>query len=96
MEAISESPKFHVWLYLQIQDEGRTRVRNTLTPSTAQTAVQRIIPFPCKKQYTVVILMPQSSRLNKLNSFISSRDAKVNDSICFLVDIVICTELRND
>ncbi|KAL8489686.1 hypothetical protein ACS0TY_025545 [Phlomoides rotata] len=61
----------------KIQDEGRTRVRSTLTPITAQTAVQRIIPFPCKKQYTVVILMPQSSRFNKLKSFIGSRDAKI-------------------
>ncbi|KAL0374453.1 UNVERIFIED_CONTAM: Zinc protease PQQL-like [Sesamum radiatum] len=66
----------------QIQDEGRTRVRSTLTPLTAQSALQRIIPFPCKKQYTVVILMPQSSRLKMLKSFIHSipvpysRDAK--------------------
>ncbi|KAK4415627.1 Zinc protease PQQL-like [Sesamum alatum] len=56
----------------QIQDEGRTRVRSTLTPLTAQSALQRIIPFPCKKQYTVVILMPQSSRFKQLKSFISS------------------------
>ncbi|KAK6120453.1 hypothetical protein DH2020_045808 [Rehmannia glutinosa] len=61
----------------KIQDEGRTRVRNSLTPVTAQSALQRIIPFPCKKQYTVVILMPQSSHLKKLKSFISSRDAKI-------------------
>ncbi|KAL0338988.1 UNVERIFIED_CONTAM: Zinc protease PQQL-like [Sesamum angustifolium] len=67
----------------QIQDEGRTRVRSTLTPLTAQSALQRIIPFPCKKQYTVVILMPQSSRFKMLKSFISSipvpysRDAKI-------------------
>ncbi|KAL2251128.1 UNVERIFIED_CONTAM: Zinc protease PQQL-like protein [Sesamum indicum] len=66
----------------QIQDEGRSRVRSTLTPLTAQSALQRIIPFPCKNQYTVVILMPQSSRFKMLKSFISSipvpysRDAK--------------------
>ncbi|KAH6755599.1 Insulinase family protein [Perilla frutescens var. hirtella] len=60
----------------KIQDEGRTRVRSTLTPLTAQSALQRIIPFPCKKQYTVVILMPQSSLFKKLKSFIGSRDAK--------------------
>lgn len=71
----------YLWLHLQVQDEGRTRVINNLTPSTAQSALQRIIPFPCKKQYTVVILMPQSSHLKKLKSFISSRDAKVSQ--CF-------------
>ncbi|KAL6577311.1 hypothetical protein OROMI_011587 [Orobanche minor] len=61
----------------KIQDEGRTRVRDTLTPLTAQTALQRIIPFPCKKQYTVVILMPQSSCFKKLKSFIGSKDTKI-------------------
>ncbi|KAI3443676.1 hypothetical protein Pfo_000341 [Paulownia fortunei] len=61
----------------KIQEEGRSRVRNTLTPLTTQSALQRIIPFPCKKQYTLVILMPQSSHFKKLKSFIGSRDAKV-------------------
>ncbi|KAL3829959.1 hypothetical protein ACJIZ3_018761 [Penstemon smallii] len=66
----------------KVQDEGRTSVRNMLTPLTVQSALQRIIPFPCKKQYTVVILMPQSSRFKLLRSFISSvpihsRDAKI-------------------
>ncbi|XP_073298175.1 zinc protease PQQL-like [Primulina huaijiensis] len=67
----------------QLQDEGRTRVRNTLSPLTAQSALQRIIPFPCTKQYTVVILMPQTSRFKWIKPFISSvpthycRDAKI-------------------
>ncbi|XP_051150426.1 zinc protease PQQL-like isoform X2 [Andrographis paniculata] len=61
----------------KIQDEGRNGVRNTLTPATAQLALQRIIPFPCKKQYTVVILMPQSSCLKRLRSFINTRDPKI-------------------
>ncbi|CAA0814299.1 Insulinase (Peptidase family M16) protein [Striga hermonthica] len=61
----------------QIQDEGRTRVRSSLTPLTAQSALRRIIPFPCKKQYTVVILMPQSSRFKRLELFINSREAKI-------------------
>ncbi|KAL9153344.1 hypothetical protein ABFS82_10G042100 [Erythranthe guttata] len=43
----------------KILDEARNNVRNTLTPSTAQATLQRMLPFPCKEQYTVVILMPQ-------------------------------------
>ncbi|KAF4371416.1 hypothetical protein F8388_001944 [Cannabis sativa] len=67
----------------EIQDEGRSKVRKALTPSTAQLALQRIIPFPCKKQYTAVILMPQKSRLRQITSFFQSqqitrgRDAKI-------------------
>ena len=67
----------------QIQDEARTQVRKALTPSTAQLALQRILPFPCRKQYTAVILMPQKSRLKLLTTFFRSaqttygRDPKV-------------------
>ncbi|PKI49083.1 zinc protease PQQL-like isoform X1 [Punica granatum] len=50
----------------QYQDEGRTKVRESLTPSTGQAALQRILPFPCKKQYTVVVLLPQKSRFRIL------------------------------
>ncbi|XP_020265173.1 zinc protease PQQL-like isoform X2 [Asparagus officinalis] len=66
----------------EVQDEGRTKVRRSLTPSTMQLALQRILPSPCKKQYTVVILMPQQSRLKFLKSLLiqtaseHSRDAK--------------------
>ncbi|XP_008797884.1 zinc protease PQQL-like isoform X1 [Phoenix dactylifera] len=67
----------------EIQDEGRTKVRKALTPSTIQLALQRILPFPCKMQYTAVILMPQLSRLKLLKSLLQfrsngfSRDAKI-------------------
>ncbi|KAJ0986492.1 hypothetical protein J5N97_004848 [Dioscorea zingiberensis] len=67
----------------EIQDEGRAKVRNSLTPSTMQSALQRVLPFPCIKQYTVVILMPQVSRLKLLipwtlfKSSGISRDAKI-------------------
>ncbi|RWR72552.1 zinc protease PQQL-like protein isoform X1 [Cinnamomum micranthum f. kanehirae] len=60
----------------QAQDEGRNRVRESLTPSTAQMALQRILPFPCRKQYTVVILMPQLSCLRLLKSFLQSTSNK--------------------
>ncbi|KAA8534881.1 hypothetical protein F0562_029903 [Nyssa sinensis] len=66
----------------EVQDEGRSKVRKLLTPLTAQLALQRILPFPCKRQYTVVILMPQASRF-MLKSFIYSmannygREAKI-------------------
>ncbi|KAH9623003.1 hypothetical protein KSS87_020828 [Heliosperma pusillum] len=53
----------------QIQDEARLKVRQSLTPSTSKSALQRILPFPCKKKYTVVILMPQANRCQELKSF---------------------------
>ncbi|XP_015889207.3 zinc protease PQQL-like isoform X2 [Ziziphus jujuba] len=67
----------------EIQDEGRYKVIKSLTPSTAQSALQRVLPFPCKRQYTVVILKPQKSRFKVLASYIGScrtsygRDAKI-------------------
>ncbi|KAF5184288.1 Zinc protease pqql-like [Thalictrum thalictroides] len=67
----------------EVQDEGRKRVRDSLKPSVAQSALQRILPVPCRKQYTVVILMPQISRLERLKSFFLSatdkyrKDAKI-------------------
>lgn len=43
-------------------------MRESLAPQTAQAALQRILPHPCKKQYTAVILMPQRSRFGFLSS----------------------------
>ncbi|XP_010536848.1 PREDICTED: zinc protease PQQL-like isoform X2 [Tarenaya hassleriana] len=68
---------------LKIQEEGRLRLRESLSPQTAQGALQRILPYPCKNQYTAVILMPRNSRFGYLNSLLISpesrfvRDAKV-------------------
>ncbi|XP_068334934.1 zinc protease PQQL-like [Pyrus communis] len=59
----------------EIQDEGRSKVRQSLTPTTAQSALQRILPFPCKKQYTVVILMPRTSPFKSLKSFFQSTES---------------------
>ncbi|KAF8400960.1 hypothetical protein HHK36_014263 [Tetracentron sinense] len=67
----------------EIQDEGRSKVREALRPSTAQLALQRILPFPCRQQYSVVVLMPHTSRLELLKSVFQStrnkygRDAKI-------------------
>ncbi|XP_020597677.1 zinc protease PQQL-like isoform X2 [Phalaenopsis equestris] len=67
----------------EIQEEGRTKVRKCLTPSSMLLALRRLLPFPCKNQYTLVILMPQTSRMKLLKSsflFSSdgfSRDAKI-------------------
>ncbi|XP_020080244.1 zinc protease PQQL-like [Ananas comosus] len=67
----------------KIQDEGRTKVRKALTRSRVQVALQRILPFPCRKQYTVVILMPRLSHFRMLKSLLHlstngfSRDAKI-------------------
>ncbi|KAL6558843.1 hypothetical protein OROMI_019193 [Orobanche minor] len=73
----------------QILDEARTRVINSFTPLTAQSALQRIIPFPCKKQYTSVILMPQSSHFQKCKLFISSRYAKTLVGIAGLLVLAL-------
>lgn len=67
----------------KIQEAARSKVRSILTPLTAQLALQKLLPFPCKKQYTVVILMPQASRIKRLKSLMQSvpksysRDAKI-------------------
>lgn len=85
-------------LSMQIQDEGRTKVRKALTRSRVQLALQRILPFPCRKQYTVVILMPRLSHFRMLKSLLHlstngfSRDAKVCHSM-FLQDIIICCKM---
>ncbi|GAY50432.1 zinc protease PQQL-like [Citrus sinensis] len=52
----------------KIQDEARSKVRKSLQPLTLQLALQRIMPYPCNKQFTVVILMPQVSRFKFLRS----------------------------
>ncbi|XP_061994559.1 zinc protease PQQL-like isoform X2 [Rosa rugosa] len=66
----------------ETQEEGRLKVRQSLTPKTAQLSLQSILPYPCKKQYTVVILMPRTSRFKLLDSIFRSttsfgRDAKI-------------------
>ncbi|CAI9259574.1 unnamed protein product [Lactuca saligna] len=71
-----------------VQDESRIEVRKILTPVTAQQALQRTLPFPCKKQYTVVILMPQASRFERLKSIIT--DAKVQVGFGGLVVLGFC------
>ncbi|CAL9027723.1 unnamed protein product [Prunus brigantina] len=58
----------------EIQEEGRSKVRQSLTPVTTQLALQKILPFPCKKQYTVVILMPRTSHFKSLRSFFQSTE----------------------
>lgn len=80
---------------LQTQEEGRLKVRQSLTPGTAQLALQNILPYRCKKQYTVVILMPRTSHFKLLHSFFRSttsfgRDAKVSYSsqICSWIDVL--------
>ncbi|CAN6441507.1 unnamed protein product [Victoria cruziana] len=67
------------------QDEGRSKVRECLMPSTAQASLQRILPFPCKKQYSVVILMPQTSRLEVLQQLLQSTSARLSREAKFLV-----------
>ncbi|RVW38235.1 Zinc protease PQQL-like [Vitis vinifera] len=71
----------------EVQDEGRSKVRELLTPSTAQLALKRILPFPCKKQYTVVILMPQTSRVKLLTSLFKSTDNSYSRKAKILVGV---------
>lgn len=43
----------------EIQKKRRKQVRESLTASVAQSALRRLLPLPCTKQYTLVILTPQ-------------------------------------
>ncbi|XP_061347588.1 zinc protease PQQL-like isoform X3 [Gastrolobium bilobum] len=70
-----------------IQDEGRLKVRSSLTPSTARLALQKILPFPCKNQYTVVILMPKSSPFKLLKSVFQSTRTNYGRKTKILVGI---------
>ncbi|KAI4380729.1 hypothetical protein MLD38_006890 [Melastoma candidum] len=71
----------------QIHDEGRMKVRDSLTPSTAQSALKRILPFPCKKQYTVVILQPRRSNFKMLRSIFRSSSAVFRSDAKVLVGV---------
>lgn len=53
---------------LKAQDEWRNKVRSSLTKLTMQAALQRILPSPCTKQYTVIVLMPKLPWLQRLKS----------------------------
>ncbi|KAJ9547899.1 hypothetical protein OSB04_020442 [Centaurea solstitialis] len=75
-------------LGMLVQDDSRSDVRKVLTPVTAQLALQRIIPFPCKRQYTVVILMPQASRFRLLKSI--ATDPKVQAGVAGLIIVGFC------
>ncbi|KAI7988212.1 Zinc protease PQQL-like [Camellia lanceoleosa] len=60
-----------------------------------ELALRRILNFPCKKQYTVVILMPQRSCFKKLGLLIRSapnrysRDAKILAGMAGLTVLVL-------
>nr|ADE77112.1 unknown [Picea sitchensis] len=62
---------------LKAQDEWRNKVRSFLTKVTMQEALQRILPSPCTKQYTVVILMPKLPRLQRLKSVLFSGEKRL-------------------
>ncbi|GMH03369.1 hypothetical protein Nepgr_005208 [Nepenthes gracilis] len=77
----------------EIQDEGRLKVRQSLTPTTAQSALQRILPSPCKKKYTVVILRPQRSRYQLIKSFFRSSRQGYSSNAKAMVGIASLTIL---
>lgn len=76
----------------QIQDEARLKVRQSLTPLTSKSALQRILPFPCKGKYTVVILMPQITRYQLFNTYFwdHRRNAKVLVGIAGVAILTVC------
>ncbi|KAI5320256.1 hypothetical protein L3X38_039964 [Prunus dulcis] len=77
----------------EIQEEGRSKVRQSLTPVTAQLALQKILPFPCKKQCTVVILMPRTSHFKSLRSFFQSTETSYGRHAKILAGIAGLTVL---
>lgn len=84
-----------VGISFEIIDDGRSKVKTSLTPQTAKLALQRILPYPCKKQYTAVILMPQTSHFKLLKSFFRSTqtsyrtDAKILAGIAGMAVIAL-------
>ncbi|KAH9303201.1 hypothetical protein KI387_014784, partial [Taxus chinensis] len=72
---------------LKAQDEWRNTVRSSLTRSTAQVALHRILPSPCTKQYTVVVLMPKLPMLQRLKSFLFTSKNRSNTEEKVLIGI---------
>lgn len=64
----------------QAQDEARTIVRSSLTPEATKLALKRTMPCPCKRQYTAVVLVPQTSWLKRLKSHFSQSNRFFLDS----------------
>ncbi|MCL7048539.1 hypothetical protein MKW94_026371 [Papaver nudicaule] len=73
------------------QDDGRDEVRESLKPLTSQLALKRILPSPCRKQYSVVILMPQISRLKRLKSLCRSTMNKCSTNTMVLAALAGAT-----
>ncbi|KAJ8766724.1 hypothetical protein K2173_005335 [Erythroxylum novogranatense] len=79
----------------ELLDEGRSKVRQSLTPSSAQLTLQRILPYPCKRQYTSIILMAQTTRFQFLRSILQlqltsfTTEAKVVATIAGLTIIAV-------
>ncbi|XVF49050.1 hypothetical protein PTKIN_Ptkin03bG0237700 [Pterospermum kingtungense] len=75
----------------KILDEGRLKVRESLTPLTMQLALQRIVPF--KNRHTVVVLKPQLSWFKWLTTFSewtpNGRDAKILAGIAGLTVLAL-------
>ncbi|KAH9303200.1 hypothetical protein KI387_014783, partial [Taxus chinensis] len=53
---------------LKDQDEWRNTVRSSLTRLTTESALRRILPSPCTKQYTAVVLMPKQPIFQRFKS----------------------------
>ncbi|GLT32236.1 hypothetical protein SLA2020_069160 [Shorea laevis] len=72
----------------KVHEEERSRIRESLTQLATQSAMQRIVPYPCKNQYTVVILVPQLHWSKWLRSALllkpSERDTKILAAIAGL------------
>ncbi|KAL5699599.1 hypothetical protein ACHQM5_030479 [Ranunculus cassubicifolius] len=56
----------------EIEDKIRNKVRESLTPAVALSALRRILPLPCKKQYTAIVLVPLVTRLEMIKSFVET------------------------
>ncbi|KAJ9183853.1 hypothetical protein P3X46_007659 [Hevea brasiliensis] len=88
---------------LRLQEEGPSdedvstvlELEQMAPENGLQLTLQRILPYPCKKQYTAVVLMPQTSRFQLLRSFFKStrtsyaRDAKIIASIAGLTVLAL-------
>ncbi|XP_057536975.1 zinc protease PQQL-like isoform X1 [Amaranthus tricolor] len=57
----------------QLLDKARRRTRQTLSPLTAKWALQKILPYPCKKHYVSVTLIPETNRFRLLKHQLKSQ-----------------------
>ncbi|KAJ7536029.1 hypothetical protein O6H91_12G054400 [Diphasiastrum complanatum] len=80
----------------EAQEEWRNSVRSILTEYTMREALCRILPVPCERQHTAVILIPKISPLKKFIDLLTDTDRCFSTESKVLLAVtgaVICATL---